>query len=296
MESLTATLDSGSFADVTRTITRNTDPSSAPQGSWTKTFKLSASLSIAKYALGIANARTTNVEIMSRPMVVTIMGKPAVFESGDSYAGAAGGSTGAAVTSFNVGTAIEVTPKEMSADGRVVVDITITQSAFTRKPDRTRGIDDQMVGTIKSKLTSTVKIGFGQTIAIGGLYQKINITDKSGFPLLQDIPLVQYFFSKQETRDQMNSSLYLITMRRGGSKADTPSLFNKNDLSPREKLKSKGLMSIGQYPTLYYIFKYMANSPMFADFRSGDLIPPFWGYDTSSLDEKIHQLSSFLFF
>ena len=295
----------GPIASIKRTITgisgvpgASTGAATSISGGWQKIFNYSVYPVVMRYSLNIANARDVFVELIARPTIMTILGKPATFVSGEVYQGVASGAVGAATAAVDAGFKMEVKPTDILPDGRIFLDINITESLFIRPPVTAEGISGQMIGTTKGKITATVRAAFGQTVVIGGMYSRSTIRTKQGFPLLQDLPLFQYFFANETTQSLLTSTLYLVTPRQGGSIQECGAgLCQSNgDIKVREQLQERGLMAVGEYPNLYYILKYLANARAFIDFRSGDLLTPYWGYDACSLREKIDQLSSFLFF
>lgn len=286
----------GSNFNVTRNLARNY--SGGPvTGSWTKALSYSITPSALAYSLNIANVSKQIIEVLARPSVATLVGKPAYFLQGDQYIGAAAGTSGAAIASVDAGTKVEVTPLELTPDGIVVMDIMVTGSLFTAQPATGSSISSQLLQVTRSKVMTTVKAFLGQTIILGGIYSREQTERRSGVPLLSDLPFVQYFFGQDVAGGDVRAILYLVTPRKGGTLKDCNfSAISHGEGPPAERLKDRGLMSIGEYPTLYYVVKNINRSPMFANFRSGDLPKPFWGYDRVSIDTKLDQLKAFLWF
>jgi hypothetical protein len=264
-------------------------------GSWSQAFKYGVTLPSIQYALNIANASTTQVEIMARPMLSTMVGKVAKFIDGDQVTGSStGGFTGSTVTSVEAGTTVEILPLKVDANGTLVFKVQLQGSLFTSPPDATRGVSGQIFTVNQSKVSTTVKAKFGQTVVVSGIYQRTNNFSKSGFPLLQDIPFLQYFFASSQTSSDNRCAICLITPQRSGSAPQTTGKGCSQRIA--QKLQHKGLMSIGEYSSLYYILKGMDSAQLFPNFRSGDLPGPYWGVTTISFAKKIGQLKSFLWF
>lgn len=287
------------IASVKRDLSRTTltGAQNPVTGSWTKVFNYSVNPIVMAYSLNIANATSQTAEVLSRPSIATLVGRGAYFLDGDQYTSAAGGPTGAAVTSVDAGIKVEITPLEITPEGKVILDIYIAGSLFTGQPQLKKGITEQLVQTAKSRVTSTVRAHFGQTIMIGGASLSNNVNFTSGVPVLKDLPLIQYFFARQETASNVQSTLYLITPRRGGSVSESvQSLASPMpQASVMQQLQRRGLMAVGQYSSLYYILKYLSRAPLFADFRSGDLPKPGMS-NAAPLDKRLSQLMRFLYF
>jgi len=62
-------------------------------------------------------------------------------------------------------------------------------------------------------MNANVQLEFGQTLVLGGLSEKETTRTRSGVPLLQDIPGLQYLFSSLSTSSFQRSVLILITPR-----------------------------------------------------------------------------------
>lgn len=300
LASLAVTLGSSlsDQASISRNLQRSTLsglPVSNPvTGTWTKTFAYTITPVAMQYSLNIANVSDQIIEVIARPSVATLVGKPAYFLQGDQYTGAAAGQSGSAIATVDAGTKIEVTPLEITPRGLVVLEVTLTGSLFTTPPNTGKSIASQLIAFTRSKVVTTVKAFLGQTVMLGGIYSREQTSTKSGVPLLQDIPIVQYFFGNNTTSSDSRAVIYLLTPRKGGALRDYS--YAQNEPPVSQRLQERGLMAIGEYPTLYYVIRYINKSVMFANFRSGDLPKPFWGYDATSLDKKLEQLRSFLWF
>jgi tetratricopeptide (TPR) repeat protein len=270
------------------------------KSSWTKAFKFNAQNSAINYSLQIANSDTELIEVVSRPTISTVLGRPAFFVDGTNYAGAAAGASGSSVASVDTGIRIELTPLEVLPDGRLVLEIAIAGSVFLLLPVLDKKVVGQMVGKNNSNISCTVYVAFGETIVLGGSFDRFYGKTRSEFPVLGSIPILQYFFASDSVTSQISSTLYMVTPRRGGGFEELAEKANakkvKNHSEVEKTLKKRGLFSMGEYPNLYYIMKSLGQSPFIRDFRSGDLPRPFWGFSNASLDDKLSMLSRFLFF
>jgi hypothetical protein len=302
LESLEIGLGGGAtLATVGRTLTRVTNsgmPAQPVSGTWAKAFNFQVTNESIGYGLNIANIDDSYVEVGSRPSIATLLHKPAYFLQGDQYTGAAAGSTGSAIASVDSGTKVEVTPLEITKDGLIVLQITVTGSLFTNPPDVNRGVSDQVLSISRSKVDTFVKAYFGQTIMLGGVQSELKIRSKRGFPGLSDIPFVQYFFGREQTFWDKRSVLFLLTPRLGGvaPKCNTNFAKKRDGLTTGERLKKRGFMAFGEYSNMYYFHKMMTKSNFFFQFRSNDIPLPFYGYYTSSLSKKLDQLRMFLWY
>lgn len=299
-DQLAIQLSTSSSALVKRTLSRNTQTGLSPQpvkGSWTKNFSYAISPVTLNYSLNIMNASSNLIEVIGRPSVSALVGESAFFVQGMQYIGAStGGLTGASTSTVDAGTKMEVIPRELTPDGTVVIELSLMGSLFTDTPNTSKGASQQIFILSKSNVTTVVKAKLGQTVMLGGLYSRTHTYSKGGFPLLQDIPFLQYFFANSTTEDDTRCVVYLLTPRRGGSSADCPPPRSCRKSKVSNQLRKRGFFALGEYNSLYYIIKNLDNSYLFSNFRSGDIPAPFWGYETVDLRKKINQLSSFLWF
>jgi hypothetical protein len=137
----------------------------------------------------------------------------------------------------------------------------------------------------------------GQTIVLSGIQTQQRNESKGGFPLLQSIPLLQYFTSNYQKSDTITSAIFLMTPRLGGN-APVSSAQAQQQRSIAQQLQKRGIMSQLEYSNIYHIlrtiksFQVMASSQL----RSGDLPSPVRAYDQKNCREKISQLASFLWY
>lgn len=290
---------------VNRTLDRDTlgqAASSPVSGSWNKTLDFAMDLNLARYSLNLMNATETTASIIARPVVNTLVGQRVSLTSGETFKSAVAGATGSTSFGVSAGLNVQICPLSISPEGVVTLEIGMQGSYFANKPLESRPVDQQIFSRVSSKITTVVKTTIGQTVVLGGIYTQDNARNTDRTPILGDIPLAQYAFSSEQTRSRINSLLYCITVKLGGAgkhlqKQEARALHQaKNDVY--RKLRERGALSIGEYGTMYYIMKALEKSPMFINFRSGDLVMPTWsaGYGVESLSQKLDRLAGFLYF
>jgi type II secretory pathway component GspD/PulD (secretin) len=59
-----------------------------------------------------------------------------------------------------------------------------------------------------------MQLKFNETGMIAGLYSRNSKYTQDGIPILQEIPIVQFFTSKETTQDTKISALFLVTPKR----------------------------------------------------------------------------------
>jgi|LauGreDrversion4_2_1035121.scaffolds.fasta_scaffold06988_4 tetratricopeptide (TPR) repeat protein len=251
-----------------------------------------------QYSLNIANSGRSKVELVSRASLSTTLGHSAYFLQGAQYTGStAGNLTGAATASIDAGMKIEIRPVSLSEQGEVVLEITLVGSDFVNLPNSGIGISNQLIQIQRSKVSTTVKAMLGQTIVISGIQTQQRNESRSGFPLLQSIPLVQYFTSSFQKNDDITSAIFLMTPRLGGN-SPLSAAQTQQQRSIAQQLQKRGIMSQLEYSNIYHILRTIQSFQLmaFSQLRSGDLPSPVRAYDQKNCREKISQLASFLWY
>ena len=293
----------GPIAQVGRTLNRVTNsgmPSQPVSGSWTKTFNYAVTMPAINYVLNMANTYSRSVNFLSRPTLSALIGKPALFLHSDQVIGVASGSTGSASINVDAGVKVEITPLKIAEDGLITMDIVFTGSDFNNLPDLNKPITDQVISVAKAKTATTLKAYPGQTIFVAGINADVKQSNASRVPGLGNLPFIQYFFSSANTISDRRTFIHLITPRIGGNLSKLcPKKRQLETKSVGDQLQENGLLNladVSQRATISTLLQNLESSPMFLDFRSGDIPPPYWGYGTSSLSQKLDGLMNFLYF
>lgn len=153
----------------------------------------------------------TDVQVISAPKLLTLDNKTASLQFGDqvpiitqSATGITNASDSTIVNSVqfrDTGIVLKVTPR-ISKGGTVFVDV--NQEVSSAIPTTTSGIDSPTIQ--QRKISSTVAVQDGDSIALGGMIRQSDTHSDSGVPVLKDIPLVGNLFSstsKQGARTEL---------------------------------------------------------------------------------------------
>lgn len=159
----------------------------------------------------------TTVRVISSPKLVTLNNHEAQLQVGDEVPIA----TQSAVSVVNPGAPIvnsvqmqdtgvilSVTPR-VNKNGLVEMDI--TQEVSNSVPTTTSGIDSPTIQ--QRKLSTTVVVKNGDTIALGGLITESKSKSKSGVPYLQKIPFLGALFRDTDNQTMRTELILLITPR-----------------------------------------------------------------------------------
>jgi len=157
----------------------------------------------------------TRVTVLSNPKLMVLNNREATLQIGDqvpvtTQSALSVGTVGAPIVNtvqmMDTGVILRVTPR-VNQNGLVQLDITQEVSDVVKTT--TSGIDSP---TIKQrKLTTTVSVRSGDTIALGGLIREDASKSKSGVPFLSQIPLVGALFRNTNTNRDRTELIVLIT-------------------------------------------------------------------------------------
>ncbi len=162
------------------------------------------------YNLNIFNAADDQNEILARPTLVALNGKPSTFFAGSSVDVAITGAQDVDLKTIEAGVTLSVTPTFLP-NGRIMMEVAAGRSFFEMGAV---GTFKESIRTSKNTVSANVVMNPHQTLILSGLREKQTTETKSGVPLLRDIPLLQYLFSNEKTLDFHKSVVILITPRR----------------------------------------------------------------------------------
>ncbi len=278
-------------ANLASTITGGGSPLSV-----SRLFTQGVSFGSVSYSLNIANAAIERIKVLDRPSVTTIVGKPAEFYAGTDLALGLTGQFGGNVAKTPTGITVKVTPLTLN-DDRVLLEIEVYGSL-------TPGIEIVGVDATKtftriqtSHVKTTVEMKLGETLMLGGINSHEDQSDKDGFPILQDIPGIQYFFSQEETSSLRKSVTYLITPR---SHEKNMAAIKKAFTNPTEgqtnltELEIRNKDWFAPYENNQVMILKSA-APLYREFRTGDIPSVIW-WQEEEFDEQITQIASFLYY
>jgi general secretion pathway protein D len=274
--------------------TRTGSPTSNPlKGSWSQEYRLGVSQAALNYSAQIANVGETILQYVARPVVSTLVGEKTILTESDQVMGTPQG--GSQIT-IDAGVRVVCTPLSIAPDGKITLEVLISGVSFSGNPATNQGLTNQLISTKKAQVSTTVQVYPGQTFVVAGTRADERFNTDSGFPFLRFIPFIQYAFANVDTKSSARNILYMVSVQLGGKSPNLKKQCLTKPSAVARRLNQGGFQALGEYSTLYYILKYLEKSPMFAEFQSGDLVPPFWGYGNSSLSSQLEKLKAFLYF
>jgi len=257
-------------------------------------FTQGISFGSVSYSLNIANAYNERIKVLDRPSVTTIVGKSAEFYAGTDLALGLSGQFGGNVAKTPTGITVKVTPIALVGD-RILLEIEV-QGSLTPAiipEDTTKTFTRIQTSHVKT----TVEMKLGETLMLGGINSHEDQNSKDGFPLLQDIPVIQYLFSQEVTSSFRKSVTYLITPRSHEKnmaaikQAFTNPTDGPTNLTELEMRNKDWFAPYNNNQVM--ILKYAA--PFYREFRTGDITPIVWWQD-EDFNEQITQIASFLYY
>lgn len=148
-------------------------------------------------------------EVVSSPRVITANGKQATIEQGREIPYNESTSSGATSVTFKKAVlSLDVTP-QITPDQRVIMDLTVNNDSVGQLVTTSSGGSVPSIDTRKVK--TQVLVENGQTVVLGGVYQRTTNDVVNKVPLLGDIPLLGYLFRNQQRQNNKNELLIFIT-------------------------------------------------------------------------------------
>ncbi|MDD7804500.1 MAG: type IV pilus secretin PilQ family protein [Endozoicomonas sp. (ex Botrylloides leachii)] len=146
-------------------------------------------------------------EVISQPKVVTADKQTALIKAGKQIPYTEASSSGATTVSFHDALlSLEVTP-QITPEGRVIMDIKVTNDDTTGSAPNGVPIID------KNEITTQVLVEDGETVVLGGVFKQTKKKEVHKVPLLGDIPYIGALFRKKASSDDKSELMVFITPR-----------------------------------------------------------------------------------
>jgi type IV pilus assembly protein PilQ len=145
-------------------------------------------------------------EVVSSPRVITSDQSTAIIKQGIEIPYQEASSSGATSVSFKEAVLqLEVTP-QITPDDRVIMELLITKD----NPDFTRAV----LGTPPletREVETTVLVDNGETVVLGGVYERTKQDNTEKVPLFGDLPYVGSLFKQRFKKDENRELLIFVT-------------------------------------------------------------------------------------
>lgn len=294
----TGTFTAGGGEGLNSTVTGTRGMNNTQQTTSGKTQALTSTITIPtiSYNLNIFNTANDRNEVLARPTLVATDGKASEFFSGGTLRVGLQAGVGANGTlqEIPIGVKLVVTPQFISKD-KLQLQVESSRE-FAESAAPVSSTFQQSVSTSKTRVLANVTMGFSETLILSGLTEKETAKVKQGVPFLQDIPLLQYFFSNEKTMDFNKTVLVFLTPHapRYTDKLDEDAFKEKEVPSNVKRLKEQaGLFTPSS--NVDAALWHMEKSDLYMQFRSGDLSLEKWN-NFNSLSGRISQALDFLYY
>jgi type IV pilus assembly protein PilQ len=148
-------------------------------------------------------------ELISSPRVVTANGKQAVIEQGREIPYVTSSGNNGANTQFKKAVLSLTVAPQITPDNRVIMDLNVTNDS--QGTDVNVGTGGSAPAIDTRKLDTQVLIRSGDTVVLGGVFQRESNTAASKVPLLGDIPLLGFLFRNDSKSDTKRELLIFVT-------------------------------------------------------------------------------------
>jgi len=142
--------------------------------------------------------------IVSSPKVITANQKPATIEQGVEIPYEESTSSGATSVSFKKAVlGLTVTP-QITPDDRVLLDLKVSKDSRGQDTNAGPAINTQSV-------TTQVLVNNGETVVLGGVYERTNSHTVRRVPLLGELPVIGTLFRSKTAVDNRSELLIFVT-------------------------------------------------------------------------------------
>ena len=143
-------------------------------------------------------------EVVSQPKLITADGQTARIESGVEIPYQEASSSGATSVSFKDAVlSLEVTP-QITPDDRIIMDLKVNKDSVGQIFQGIPSIDTREIQT-------QVLVENGETIVLGGVYERNMVESVSKTPFLGDVPFLGKLFTRTTKQDEKTELLIFIT-------------------------------------------------------------------------------------
>ena len=267
----------------------------------TRTITHMISLPAISYSLNIANAQNGRNEVLARPTLVARTGQTSEFFSGVEVAAAAtsGGSGDSISIEKEIGVKLSVTPEFLPGDS-ILLNVTAERTFLTQP---SRSVEFQFrLDTSKTTVNANVAMKFGQTLILSGLTERETEKNRDGVPGLQDVPLVQYLFSRATTRDFRKSVMILMTPRKAQYLHESGKDRKKRLARMTAQERARALLEqkysdwFDPLPATGAVFQHLRSNELYnQEFRTGDFPVEKWNSKQTHID-RLRDLADFLYY
>ena len=145
-------------------------------------------------------------KIVSSPRVLTANGKAAVISQGFDvpFVTPASGNSPPTITFKKAELKLEVTP-QIAANDNVLMEVLVANDAPTGQTVQ----GNPIIAT--KKVETSLEVKNGETVVIGGVYQKSTADNENGVPVVKEVPVLGWLFKQTDTSIRKTELLIFLT-------------------------------------------------------------------------------------
>ena len=251
------------------------------------------------YNFNIFNDGANKAEVLARPSLLAVENKKSRFHSGSKLHVQLDSSNGDdSMDEVDIGINLEITPKFYGND---TIQITVHAQRSSLETLSEEVGFTAFTQTSQTSVDATAVLKFGETLILSGLTVNSNDNTKSGVPLLQDIPGLQYLFSRAVQEEVRKSILILLTPRKPryyneilthGERANLEDEANKKETYYTRLLINKERISTTNSDA---ILSHLGNNQLYRQFRKGDLKLDDWN-NADTFMGSLKRMAGFLYY
>ncbi len=148
-------------------------------------------------------------EVISSPRIITANQKEAVISQGTEIPYQQSASSGAATVQFKEAVlSLRVTPL-ITPDNRLILDLNVKKDSVGKVIVSSGGINVPAIDT--SSLSTSVLVGDGQTVVLGGILQTERRDSEKKVPGLGDVPVLGHLFKSSSKVNNKGELLIFVT-------------------------------------------------------------------------------------
>jgi type IV pilus assembly protein PilQ len=97
----------------------------------------------------------------------------------------------------------------ITPDGNIIMDLAVTKDSVGQVIVTSGGVNVPSIDT--RTLTTTVLVGDGQTVVLGGIFESADTDTVKKVPLIGDIPVLGHLFKNTQKVNNKNELLIFVT-------------------------------------------------------------------------------------
>lgn len=254
------------------------------------------------YNLNIWNDGVNKAEVLARPSLLAVENQVSQFYSGaELHVQLNSNNSDGSLVSVPVGINLAVTPTFLD-DETVRIKVHADRS-FIESRNEKLGFS-AFSQTSKTSVDATAVLRFGETLILSGLSENETTQAKSGVPILQSIPVVQWFFSNKNQSETKKSVLILLAPHKARRASEHMTPAEIREFKKAAKLGSQAVdhlkalkkkEGLAGKDNLDAVFELLAGNKFYREFQSGDLRLDEW-HNSDSLAGSLKRVLGFFWY